>query len=281
MFADLQRVNQRPRPFEFYTTADLWTDEHVSAQMLACHLDPDTDLASRNAAFIARSVDWIATRFAAGEGTRLIDFGCGPGLYTNALARRGVQVTGIDFSRRSLDYASQAAAAEGLDVNYILQNYLEFVSDQQFDVVLMIFCDYCVLSPMQRRRLLRTFRAILKPEGRVLLDVCSVAALEQRQEAATYEVCPEGGFWSPDRYYCFLNTFRYPHEQVTVDKYTIVEAARTRTIYNWLQYFRPECLQQEFAEAGLEIEDRYSDVAAQVYSPDTPEFAVVARARGK
>ena len=44
MFRELEKINQRPEPFEFYTAADLWTDEHTSKQMLACHLNTDIDV---------------------------------------------------------------------------------------------------------------------------------------------------------------------------------------------------------------------------------------------
>ncbi len=32
LFSDLEWINARPGPFEFYTASDLWTDEHTSAQ---------------------------------------------------------------------------------------------------------------------------------------------------------------------------------------------------------------------------------------------------------
>ena len=56
VFQKLQQINHRPRPFEFYTAADLWTDEHTSKQMLAYHLNADIDVSSRNAAFIATTI---------------------------------------------------------------------------------------------------------------------------------------------------------------------------------------------------------------------------------
>ncbi len=30
MFNELEKTNTRPKPFEFYTASDLWTDEHTS-----------------------------------------------------------------------------------------------------------------------------------------------------------------------------------------------------------------------------------------------------------
>ena len=39
MFEQLEMMDIRPQPFEFYNAADLWTDEHISKQMLKFHLD--------------------------------------------------------------------------------------------------------------------------------------------------------------------------------------------------------------------------------------------------
>ncbi|MHC4582768.1 MAG: hypothetical protein ACYS14_15040 [Planctomycetota bacterium] len=78
MFEELEKISTRPKPFEFYTASDLWTDEHTSKQMLSYHLNEQVDLSSRNAAFIDRSVEWIASHFNVTAGVKIADFGCGP-----------------------------------------------------------------------------------------------------------------------------------------------------------------------------------------------------------
>lgn len=276
MFEELERINERPEPFEFYTASELWTDEHTSAQMLSFHLNEAIDVSSRNAEFINRSVEWIASKFNIGKETKIADFGCGPGLYATRLAERRADVTGIDFSGRSIEYAKAVAVREQLNISYVAQNYLDFETQDRFDLVLMIMCDFCALSPIQRKEILFKFNKILKPGGSVLLDVYSQAAFDQREEGATYELNLLNGFWSPNKYYAFLNTFKYNKEKVALDKYTIVESERTRTVYNWLQYFAPEELEQDFRDAGFSVEGLYSDVTGTPYDRNSAEFAVIA-----
>ena len=103
LFSLLQTVTERPRPFSVYTASDLWTDEHTSGQMLAYHLNGDVDISSRRTSFIDDSVRWLEERFELSNNSRVIDFGCGPGLYTTRLARLGSEVHGIDFSARSIE----------------------------------------------------------------------------------------------------------------------------------------------------------------------------------
>ena len=105
MFHELEKINTRPKPFEFYTASDLWTDEYTSQQMLSFHLNGEIDVSSRNAAFIDRSVEWIVSRFNVGAGTKIADFGCGPGLYTMRLAKKQADVTGSPFDPEGNEYA--------------------------------------------------------------------------------------------------------------------------------------------------------------------------------
>ncbi|MFN2113009.1 MAG: class I SAM-dependent methyltransferase [Anaerolineales bacterium] len=277
LFQELELINERPEPFEFYTAEDLWTDQHTSERMLAFHLDENSDLSSRKADFIDRSAAWIVEHFKVSQDTRIIDFGCGPGLYTTRLAQRGAQVTGIDFSASSIEYARETAAREGLDIRYLKQNYLVFDPEDTYDLILMIYCDFCALSPIQRASILSVYREILAPDGAILLDVYSLAAFNEREELAMYQLNQLDGFWSPNRYYGFLNAFKYEAEKVSLDKYTIIERNRIRTVYNWLQHFTPRDLEGEFNSAGLSFSECYSDVSGAPYDPKSPEFAVVAR----
>jgi len=221
-------------------------------------------------------VKWIATEFNIDKETKIADFGCGPGLYAEQLTRHGANVTGIDFSERSIEYAKDVAAREQLNISYVNQNYLQFETDDRFDLVLMIMCDFCALSPTQRKGLLSKFHKILKPSGSLLLDVYSLSAFDQREEAVTYEVNQLNGFWSPNKYYGFLNTFKYDEDKVVLDKYTVIESERTRQVYNWLQYFAPEDLEMEFNEASFSVKAFYSDVAGIPFDRKSSEFAVIA-----
>lgn len=277
MFKKLADINNKPELYQQYSAPVLWNDPHISSRMLEFHLNPDTEPASRKAVFIEKSARWIAEYFGLGDGKRVCDFGCGPGLYTSRLAAAGAGVTGIDFSSRSIAYARESASAHHLDINYIKQNYLEFAVPDNFDLVTLIYCDYCALSPAQRCRLLSVWRKCLKDGGQILLDVFSLSAYEGRAESAAYGHRLMDGFWSDHDYFGFVNTFKYPLEKVVLDKYTIIGADREWQVFNWLKYFSAAELKDELAENGFEVTGVFSDVAGKVYCETSPEIAVVAR----
>ncbi len=276
LFEFLREISRRPEPFSEYTARDLWDDPHIAERMLAYHLDSGVDAASRNHDFIDRSVGWIVRHFQLAPGACVADLGCGPGLYAERLSRSGLSVTGIDFSSNSIRYARETAEREGLDIDYIEANYLEFATDRRFDLVMMIMCDFCVLNPQQRAVMLENFRSMLAPDGAILLDVYGVPWFDERAESTTYAANLMDGFWSDAEYFGFMQTYKYREDLALLDKFTIVEHDRTRRICNWFQCFTPQGLESEFAEHGLQIAEYFGNVAGDPHDPEAPEFAVVA-----
>jgi SAM-dependent methyltransferase len=277
LYQELERINQPPELYSCRTVEELWTDPYISEQMLRYHLDPSVDAASRSAEFIDRSVSWITETFALRDGARVVDLGCGPGLYANALARTGAAVTGVDFSSRSIAYAREVAARDHLPARYVDANYITWSPEDRFELALMIYRDYGAMAPDDRRQLLRRVGAMLAPGGAFVFDLASLAALADLEEASAYAPDLMDRFWSADAYYGFLNTFVYPDARVSLDRYEIVEAHRTRTFCNWTQYYDPDSLAQELAADGFAVTELIGDVAGAPYDPESHEFAVVAR----
>lgn len=277
MFKKLIDVNNRPEPFEFYTASDLWTHEQTSQKMLEYHLNDTIDAASRNPDFIEKSLNWIISKFGIGKLSKIADFGCGPGFYTSSFARSGADVTGIDFSENSLAYARNIALKNSYSIEYINKNYLEFETTKRFNLITMIMCDFCALSPEQRKAMLTKFHSMLEDDGAILLDVYSLKSFSDKTEVASYEFNQMNKFWSNNDYYCFTNVFKYEKEKVILEKYSIFEEHSERVVFNWLQYFSREMIQKEFEENGLKIDSFYSNVAGKPFSDESGEIAIIAR----
>jgi len=277
MFKELEEINSSPAPFQFYTADTLWTDNHISKKMLESDLNEDIEVSIQNREFINHSVDWIVTHFGIEKNRRVADFGCGMGTYATQLAEKGADVTGIDFSETFIQHAKEVAKQKEMDINYVLQDSLEFETEERFDLITLLLCDFCALSPSQRKTMLKKFYKFLKPDGSVLIDVYSLNAFNQREEAETYEHSRLNGFWSPENYYCFQNMFKYDEEKVVLDKYTIIEEKRTRVVYNWLQYYSEDSLRKEFEENGFKVEGFYDDLTGTTISPESLEIVIIAK----
>ena len=56
--ADIISKIEKPKIYE-KGTAFMWTDEHISKQLLNVHLNPDIDLGSRKKSTIEKTANWI------------------------------------------------------------------------------------------------------------------------------------------------------------------------------------------------------------------------------
>ncbi len=166
-------LTQKPALYES-GTAIMWTDPHISKQLLSVHLNSELDLASRSSSTIIETVEWILAQ-VDGQELDILDLGCGPGLYCKEFAQRGHAVTGVDFSSNSIKYSVVEAKRLGLKINYITGDYCELdLGENRYDLIVQIFTDIGVLSPSARTKLLNSMLKSLKPE----VYSCSIVCLK-------------------------------------------------------------------------------------------------------
>jgi len=272
----LQQLQEKPAPF---TPGErlFWDDPHISKQMLATHLDPNIDLASRRPETIEKSVDWIVRELDLGPGDKVLDLGCGPGLYASRFAERGLQVSGVDYSRRSIEYAKQQAAEQGLDIQYRYQNYLTLDDAEQYTAAFLIFGDFCPLSPEQRARLLQNLRRALLPGGYFVLDVSTREGRMLWKGEDRWYVA-QSGFWKPGQHLVLEYGFDYPEQSIFLNQYIVIEADGYVSVYrNWFQDYHVESITEELEEGGFNVESVWSDLIGTPYQKDTEWIGVVAR----
>lgn len=267
----------RERPEEYAPGESMfWDDPHISKGMLATHLDPTEDLATRKIDFVRRSADWIARIADPTVRPRLLDLGCGPGIYAELFCRHGFEVTGVDLSPRSIAYAKEHAAAEGMDICYLCKNYLDMDDEASFDVATLIYCDFGVLSGENREALLKKAYRALKPGGLFITDVCTMKQFEGREEERTWS-CSDGGFWSGRPHACLHVFYRYYDQRNILDRYVIAEENSVRCYNIWNHGFTAEELEAGLKTAGFASVDFYGDIAGGTLTEDTKTICAVAQ----
>ncbi|UPY38806.1 bifunctional 2-polyprenyl-6-hydroxyphenol methylase/3-demethylubiquinol 3-O-methyltransferase UbiG [Sediminicoccus sp. KRV36] len=111
---------------------------------------------------------WIAERLGPLEGLRILDVGCGAGLASEWLARRGALVTGLDAAGAALDAARAHAAASGLVVDY-RDGTPESLAEGGFDAVLALEVIEHV-PPAERAAFCAALARLARPGGQVFLS---------------------------------------------------------------------------------------------------------------
>lgn len=276
MFEELASIFEKPKAFEHSNSTELWNNPYISTQMLIAHLDPNIDPASRNKNFMDRSIRWIAQKFNVTDSkSKILDLGCGPGLYTHEFAKAGAQVTGIDISRNSIEYACKKAKEENLDIEYIHANYVTCDFKKKYDLITLIYDDYCVLNSNDRKTLLGKIYSALEKDGVFLVDVLSAQHFDNVQEKQSCSHVKVGGFWSPNEHFIFENIYKYDDQKVVLEKNTVVEENCVLTIHNYLKYFQVDEILQELSEQDFQTAEYFSDVSGTEYKKDSKEIALV------
>jgi 2-polyprenyl-6-hydroxyphenyl methylase/3-demethylubiquinone-9 3-methyltransferase len=114
-------------------------------------------------------LDWIA-KLAPLTGTKALDVGCGGGILSDAMARQGAQVTGIDLSTKALKVAQlHALEAQTPGVQYREISAEDMAAEQPgaFDVVTCMEMLEHVPSPAS---IVRACAHLAKPGGQVFFS---------------------------------------------------------------------------------------------------------------
>lgn len=251
-------IKQQP-PIYFKSSKAFWDDEHISKSMLKAHLNTDTDGASRKLDTIQKSVEWIYHCCQNVQNKKLLDLGCGAGIYSELLYDKGFSVTGIDFSKRSIEYAQNHAKETARKIQYYYQDYLNINYENEFDIVILIYCDFGVLSPQNRTILLTKIKKALKKDGILILDVfnsCYLNSFEILQNIK-YE---KYGFWSAEPHIIIQRNQYYKKTKNTLEQYIIITENDCECFNIWNQIYSPNTFTEELKLAGFKIIDIYDDV---------------------
>ena len=234
---DIISKSEKPAIYE-KGTSFMWTDEHISKQLLDIHLNPDIDLGSRKMSTIENTANWILETQKKKRKLNILDLGCGPGLYTEIFARKGHNVTGIDISKNSIEYARKSAEDKGLDVTYLKANYLEIdLEANKYDLVVLIYTDLGVLIPRERDNLLKMIYRVLKKGGTFIFDVLKDSGLDNKTSPKSWEA-NNSGFWKESPYLALLESFLYQEEKVILFQNIIIDTEEKIETYRfWTRFF--------------------------------------------
>ncbi|WP_048152020.1 class I SAM-dependent methyltransferase [Methanolacinia paynteri] len=268
------QITQRPPLYE-KGNCEMWNDEHISKILLETHLSQDSDLASRRKPAIEKTVGWIFDRLGK-ENAKILDLGCGPGLYCEMFAKAGHDITGVDLSKRSIDYAKKSAQEKDLDIEYINKNYLELDLSEKFDLVMMIFCDLDVLNPGERDVLLEKVYSVLKPGGMFVFDTMNDnTPTVMNPGEKSWEAAGSGGFWRAEPYLALTESFHYEDEKVILSQTIIYSEPEDYRIYRfWTHYYNSGDLKQILEGRGFSDVTCYENVLSieDFYCAETVDF---------
>jgi len=200
---------------------------------------------------------------------------CGPGLYAEQLAKQGMNVLGIDFSKNVIDYAIDRASKNNLNIDYMLSKDLNFKLNKKFDLILMVGRDFSALSSKQRHCLLTKFYNAISDTGVIFLNVTSLRQYRHKKENTTCGYFKNGGFWSKNPYFLFHGSFKDEKNKGILDKFTIIEELNIKEISIFHQCYTIDSLTQELNQSSFEVRDFLSNMMEDPYTEASNEIGVI------
>ena len=264
----------KPRLFE-PGEPQFWNDPHISKGMLKAHLDPTHDAASRRPEIIDNIVKHLLDSGVLTPEMKLLDLGCGPGLYAERFCRTGIHVTGIDISERSIDYAKKHAAESGLKIEYRCMDFFDMDYTGEFDAIVQIYGELCVFPDSKRDELLALTHKALKPGGVFVFDITTrthrmKAGLKNRWYFS------QGGFWYPERHLVLEQGFNYPEDSVWLDQYIVICNEGVKVYRNWFRDYSRDSVSKVLSDAGFSIKHVWNDLTGAEFSEDGDWIGIVA-----
>ncbi|MDO8686549.1 MAG: methyltransferase domain-containing protein [Clostridiales bacterium] len=253
-----------------------WNDPHISKQMLAAHLDPNTDRASYRPETIEKIVDFTVGYLKLQQGDSILDAGCGPGLYCERFANAGFCVTGIDFSENSIRYAKESADVKGLKIQYINANYLDMSFTDVFNAVYIISQDFCVLSYKDRARFLHNVFNALKPGGYFVFDASTPLSELDISEQCSWYAC-DNGFWSSEPNLALEKRFYYPEDTTYLYQCIVATNNATKVYRIYQTHYTKESITGLLASHGFRIADIFEDLTGREYNDRSKTLGIIAR----
>jgi SAM-dependent methyltransferase len=163
-----------PWPVPFDTGAELdWGRPEYARRLLREHLDQTHDGASRRRSVIAGQVRRLR-RLLPPAPARILDAGCGPGLYAVPLAALGHEVTGVDISEPALRHARTLARETKLlgKARFVRGDLRDVpLAAGGFDAALLVYFVLEAFSRADQARVLTRIATSLRPPGTLIVEM--------------------------------------------------------------------------------------------------------------
>ncbi len=109
-----------------------------------------------------------------GEGSSILDAGCGPGRISVELALRKLAVTGVDLMQPFLDAAAESARDEGVVLDLVQADLRTYVPPRPFDAAINLYTSFGYCDTVEEDiQILRHIAGALKEGGWFILECIS------------------------------------------------------------------------------------------------------------
>jgi SAM-dependent methyltransferase len=221
-------------------------------------------------------VEMMVEVLALEPGDRVLDLACGSGEHVVRLAKRGLEVVGVDIAPSLVAHCRERAAEEGAETARFQQGDMrELAYDGEFDAVLLLSGSFGFFDDATNEDVLARIARALRPPlpegegpgGRVLIDVFDPARMVTRPPRRSWSHYGGGyglqtTWWEPES--CtYVSEFMFIDADGTLNTSAEQERIRVYTVPEWCGLF---------ARAGLTLTHALADTKLPLVPYDRDHY---------
>ncbi len=223
----------------------------------------------RNRTMADQEVDQLLTWLDLSKEDRILDLCCGMGRHSITLAKRGLQVLGLDLSEVLLRKANSLAYQEGLWVPFIHGDMrkLPFV-ENSFDVVLNLFTSFGYFpEDDENRQVLAEVSRVLRTSGRFFIDF-----LNRKRVVET--LVPESQRFIQD---VAIYEQRWIDGDFVCKKIRVRDGSGERVYHERVKMYTFEQMCDLLTQSGLRPIKAYGNFHGDPYSEDSERMMIIGK----
>lgn len=205
------------------------------------------------------------------KGDSVLDLCCGPGRHAISLAKRGFSVTAVDRTSFFLEKGRQRAKSEKLDIEFVLQDMLNFKRPESFDLALNLWTSFGFFDRKEDDLIvLDNIYQSLKSGGVCLIDLFGKETLAEDFQPTTSDELADGTILV-QRHKIFDNWTRIRNEWILIKN----GIAKSYTFHHTL--YSGQELMDRLERVGFTDIRLFGDYEGNEYGPDARRLIAAAR----